>query len=294
VNVLELFAGIGGMSLGLQRAGMTIVGHVEIDPFCRAVLHKHWPEVPCHDDVRTAVTWWLSQPRPRVDVIAGGYPCQPESTAGKRRGHQDERWLWPEMARVIDAVQPRYVIGENVLGHRTKGLRFVLRDLEQLGYTARAGTLSAGEVGAPHRRQRIFVIAELANTERLPGLSRGPGHAEQGQSGRHADRGGVAGHVADTDGEPIGRVALSGEPRRIKSNGPMANTDSTGREPGSGVGSSGPTAQRAGWWTAEPDVGRVAHGIPHRVDRLRALGNAVVPQVAEHIGRIIVDNHASG
>ena len=94
-NVLELFAGIGGLCLGLERAGMTAVGQVELDPFCRRVLNKHWPEVPKHDDVKTTVKWWLSEPRPPVHVIAGGYPCQPESLAGKRLGITDERWLWP-------------------------------------------------------------------------------------------------------------------------------------------------------------------------------------------------------
>lgn len=117
LNVLELFAGIGGLSLGLQRAGMRIVGNVEINPYCRAVLARHWPEVPSHDDVRTATTWWRSRPRPRVDVVAGGYPCQPESLAGKRRGTDDPRWRWPHIANLIDQLRPTYVIGENVLGN---------------------------------------------------------------------------------------------------------------------------------------------------------------------------------
>ncbi|SCL34162.1 DNA (cytosine-5)-methyltransferase 1 [Micromonospora nigra] len=228
LNVLELFAGIGGLSLGLQRAGMRIVGHVEINAFCRAVLRKHWPEVPCHDDVRTATTWWRSKPRPRVDVVAGGYPCQPESLAGPRRGTDDERWLWPEMARVIHALRPRYVIGENVLGHRTQGLRFVLRDLDRLGYTARAGIVRACEMGAPHPRPRLFVLA-------------------------HAHR----------EGRPARRWL---EPARTAPVG-------------------------AGRWPAEPRVGRVVDGLPGRVDRVTALGNAVVPAVAEHIGRIILDHH---
>ncbi|MDQ7906871.1 DNA cytosine methyltransferase [Phytohabitans sp. ZYX-F-186] len=231
MNVLELFAGIGGLSLGLQRAGMTIVGHVELDPFCRAVLSKHWPEVPCHDDVRTAVAWWRSQPRPRVDVVAGGYPCPGESNAGKRRGHEDERWLWPEMARVIHAIRPRYVIAENVLGHRTRGLRFVLRDLDRLGYTARAGIVRACQMGAPHPRSRLFILA---------------------------------------------------------------HTSGQGRGPGSGLEPPRTAPVRTGWWASEPQVARMAHGVPAGVDRRRALGNAVVPHVGEHIGRIILDHHASG
>ncbi|MCT2277268.1 DNA cytosine methyltransferase [Micromonospora chalcea] len=230
LNVLELFAGIGGLSLGLQRAGMRIVGHVEINAFCRAVLRKHWPEVPCHDDVRTATTWWRSKPRPRVDVVAGGYPCQPESLAGPRRGTDDERWIWPEMARVIHALRPRYIIGENVLGHRTRGLRFVLRDLDRLGYTTRAGIVRACEMGAPHPRPRLFVLAHT--------------HSQ---------------------GRPTRRWL---EPPRT-------------------------TPVRTSRWPAEPRVGRVVDGLPGRVDRVTALGNAVVPAVAEHIGRIILDHHES-
>lgn len=164
MNVLELFAGIGGMALGLERAGMRPVGFVEINPWCRRVLARHWPEVPQHDDVRTAIGWWLSEERPRVDIVAGGYPCQTDSVAGPRRGLEDERWIWPEMARLIHAIRPRYVLGENVLGHRTRGLRFVLRDLQRLGYTATAGVLRACEVGAPHPRPRLFIVAH-SNSE---------------------------------------------------------------------------------------------------------------------------------
>ncbi|TDB80256.1 DNA cytosine methyltransferase, partial [Micromonospora fluostatini] len=180
---------------------------VEINPFCRSVLARHWPEVPRHDDVRTAVAWWLSEPRPPVHVVAGGYPCQPDSLAGKRRGTDDDRWLWPEMARVIHAVQPWFVIGENVLGHRTRGLRFVLRDLERLGYTARAGIVRACEMGASHPRPRLFVLA---------------------------------------------------------------HTNRPGRPAWSGVGPARPTAVGEGRWPAEPGVGRVAHGLPGRVDRVTA------------------------
>ncbi|GAB7040705.1 MULTISPECIES: DNA cytosine methyltransferase [Catenuloplanes] len=238
MNVLELFAGIGGMSLGLERAGMRVVGHVEINPFCRAVLHKHWPEVPQHDDVRTTTAWWTSHPRPAVDVVAGGYPCQGESLAGRRLGDEDPRWLWPAMADVIHDLRPRYVIGENVLGHRTRGLGRVLADLADLGYTATAGVIRACEVGAPHPRARLFVLAHT-ETSRL-----GPRGAEPGRAGT-------------TSGE----VAYRPEPARPDR------------------------------WPTEPAVDRVAYGLPDRMDRLAALGNAVVPAVAEHIGRIVHDHH---
>ncbi len=126
MNVLSLFAGIGGLELGLERAGMTTVGQVEIDPWCRQVLARHWPDVPRHDDVRTAPDWWASTERPPVDVVCGGFPCQPFSTAGLRRGVTDERWGWPWMADVIRMARPRYVVVENVAA--------LLRDSDAFGW----------------------------------------------------------------------------------------------------------------------------------------------------------------
>lgn len=238
MNVLSLFAGIGGLDLGLERAGMTVVGQVEIDPFCQRVLAKHWPEVPRHDDVRTAGQWWTKgQPRPAVDVVAGGYPCQPDSLAGRRLGQGDPRWLWPAMAEVIDALRPAVVIGENVLGHRTRGLRIVLDDLARLGYRARAGTIRACEVGAPHSRARLFVVAHTDSGDGPVGLGTGA-RVPVPAGGRDS--------CAWPDPE----------------HGPMA--------------------------VAARGV-RVANGAASRMDgrRVRAVGNAVVPQVAEYIGRIV-------
>lgn len=280
-KTLELFAGIGGLSLGLERAGFEVAGQVEIDPWARGVLAKHWPEVPRHDDVRTALDWWRGEPRPHIDLVAGGYPCQPESLAGRRKGTADERWLWPEFARIVHALRPRWVLGENVMGHRTSGLRFVLRDLYDLGYAARAGVVGAREVGAPHRRNRIIVIAErndLSNPERE--LVR----IEPGRDG------GADGTGAAFTGEygPLGDVANASRDRRDPGSGP------TGAERGDRAEERGESAGRgaggdlAEHWAAEPDVGRVAHGVPDRVDRLRGLGNAVVPQVAEFIGGLIL------
>jgi DNA (cytosine-5)-methyltransferase 1 len=233
-TVLELFAGIGGLSLGLERAGFAVVGQVEIDPFCRSVLARHWPEVPRHDDVRTAPAWWRSEPRPDVDVVAGGFPCQPVSQAGRRLVQSDPRWLWPLMADTIASLRPRWVIAENVPGLRTRGLADVLADLRRLGYRARPGIIAACEMGAPHPRKRLFVLA----------------HAE---------------------GERC-------RPRRR--DGSHART-AAGERP------DGPRPDRRSWWADEPRLDRVAYGLPGRVDRARALGNAVVPQVAEHIGHLI-------
>lgn len=245
-TVLELFAGIGGMSLGFERAGLRVVGQVEIDPFARAILERHWPAVPRHDDVHTALTWWYSRRRPTVDCVAGGYPCQPDSHANaRRRGRDDERWLWPAMAAVVAALTPRWVVAENVPGHRNRGLRFVLEDLRRLGYTASAGSVSAAQVGAPHWRERIFVIAER-------GLVADPDSQRRQGSG-----------AADPDLEW------------------KATADLRRRSADAG----GPPSR---WWATEPGVDRVVDGFPGRVDRLRVLGNAVVPQVAEFVGRLML------
>jgi DNA (cytosine-5)-methyltransferase 1 len=232
-TVLELFAGIGGLSLGLERAGFRVVGQVELDPWCRSVLARHWPEVPRHDDVRTAPAWWAGRPAP--DLLAGGFPCQPVSTAGRRLGADDTRWLWPAMADAIAAIRPAWIVAENVPGLRTRGLAAVLADLDRLGYTAAAGTISACAMGAPHPRERLFILAHAQGARC---------RARRDQPG---DPGPAAGRRADW-----------------------------------------PRPQRRGGWSDEPGVGRVAYGLPGRVDRIRALGNAVVPAVAEHIGRLII------
>jgi len=148
----SLFSGIGGLDLGLERAGLGRVAWcAEVDPYCQAVLRARWPEAQIFDDARDA--------RGEVDVICGGFPCQPVSTAGQRRAQADERWLWPVMRDVIERCRPSVVVAENVLGLRTAGLRDVLADLAEIGFDAEWTTLSAGELGAPHRRQRIFIVA---------------------------------------------------------------------------------------------------------------------------------------
>ncbi|QFU94086.1 DNA cytosine methyltransferase [Amycolatopsis sp. YIM 10] len=177
MNVLSLFSGIGGLELGLERAGMTTVGQVELDPYCRTVLEHHWPEVPRHDDVRTAPAWWRAQPRPAVDLVAGGFPCQPFSQAGRRNGIADERWGWPWMLDVLDAVRPRYVLAENVaaLLRDTEAFSIILSDLSDLGFDVEWSVVSACSVGAPHLRRRLFILAHPRG-QGLQGLH-GPGRS---------------------------------------------------------------------------------------------------------------------
>ncbi|MFJ8811649.1 DNA cytosine methyltransferase [Amycolatopsis thermoflava] len=248
LTVVSLFAGIGGIDLGLERAGLTTVGQVEIDPYCRAVLARHFPEVPKHDDVRTAVAWWRSQARPRVDVVAGGFPCQPFSLAGLGLGITDPRWMWPAMAAVIRALRPRYVLVENVpalLGH-PDAFGTVLADLAESGFDAEWAVLPATAFGAPTPRERLYLLA----------------------------------HPARVDGQP--RHLL--EPRR-NGGSPLAT--------GGLSGLPAPQQRRAAraWLAREPRVDRLADGIPHQVDRLRVIGNAVIPAAAEHLGRLILAHH---
>src|SRR3990167_9543374 len=185
MRVLDLFSGIGGFSLGLERAGMRTVAFCETDPYCRAVLAKHWPDVPVHGDIRTldaaavaaygarteSPNWNGEQIRQgtteinaercscNIDLICGGFPCQPFSHAGKRRGAADDRHLWPEMARVIAEVRPAWVLGENVAGLVRLGLDGVLSDLEDMGYAVWPVVIPACAVGAPHRRDRVWIVA---------------------------------------------------------------------------------------------------------------------------------------
>jgi DNA (cytosine-5)-methyltransferase 1 len=236
-TVLELFAGIGGLSLGLERAGFALVGQVEINPFCRSILARHWPEVPRHDDVRTTPLWWAGRPAP--DLIAGGFPCQPASGAGHKLGPADPRWLWPAMADVIAAIRPGWVVIENVPGLRTRGLAAVLADLDRLGYFAAPGTIAACEMGAPHPRERLLILAHAQGV-----------HGPARLGSRH-------------HGQP-----------------PVLRPDHR-------AGAWRDRVNRAVEAAARPDRG--ADGVPAGLDaaRVHALGNAVVPAVAEHIGRLI-------
>jgi DNA (cytosine-5)-methyltransferase 1 len=304
MNVLDLFSGIGGFSLGLERAGMRTVAFCECDPYCQRVLRKHWPDVPIFDDVRTltasrlvadAQCWgwyglherkqsghmaadlggsssdgsprspapnysseisWEGQKGSSIDLICGGFPCQDISVAGKGAGIKGERsGLWSEFARIIGEVRPRYVIVENVSALLSRGLGRVLGDLAALGFDAEWHCIPASAVGAPHVRDRVWIIA-------------------------YADRNGERVSAINAEMASLSTAADAASPRW---NGAWSFGSTT---------TNGSRAfcelARSDWWLVEPDVGRVAHGIPARVDRLRSLGNAVVPQIPEIIGRAIM------
>ena len=307
----SLFAGIGGFDLGLERAGMRCDWQVEIDPYARAVLAKHWPDVRRHEDVRTF-------PPPEgewgVDVICGGFPCQDISVAGKGAGLAGARsGLWYEYARIIGELRPRYVIVENVAALLARGADVVLGTLASLGYDAEWHVISASAVGAPHRRERLWIVAWNANGRvrkrkcSLGSISQRTGTDSNGVCEDVSDAIGI-GDALRRDGS-AGSAAVAG--RRLHAGGSQRNrgTRCAGQagqgacdvadadhesEPGRSVDDVAwrGLPQLAGgdrWWSVEPDVGRVAHGVPARVDRLRCLGNAVVPQIVEVIGRAIVE-----
>ncbi|MNW44602.1 putative BsuMI modification methylase subunit YdiP [compost metagenome] len=162
MNHLSLFSGIGGIDLAAHWAGMETVAFCEREPFPQKVLRKHWPDVPIYDDVCTLTADRLKEdgiigPGRTIDIISGGYPCQPFSHAGKRQGKEDDRHLWPEVYRLLQEIRPRWFVGENVAGHVTLGLDDVLSDLGDIGYTAQPFIIPSAAVGAPHRRDRVFI-----------------------------------------------------------------------------------------------------------------------------------------
>ena len=275
MTVGSLFSGIGGLDLGLERAGHRVLWQVESNAFCRRILAQHWPDVPCYSDVKK-LTGTNLEP---VDLLCGGFPCQPVSQAGQRKGTDDDRWLWPHFARLLGVLRPRYVLVENVPGLFTANggaaFRGILADLATSGYDAEWDCLPAAGVGAPHLRYRVFLLAVLADADR--GM-RDWGTDQPGRGPERrvtADGGGET--LADAD-----RTGLQGRELLPQCPGERA--------PGAdGLGGRFFDAPIGGEWLPEPDVGRVAHGVPQRVDRLKALGNAVVPQVAEWIGRRLND-----
>lgn len=402
LTVGSLFSGIGGLELGLERTGrFETRWQCEINEYARKVLAKNWPGLPIYNDIKEL---YESEWPEKVNVLCGGFPCQPFSTVGKRQGESDERFLWPEFVRVVREVQPRWVIAENVPGLLTidSGRVFgrILWDLASCGYDAEWDTISAASVGALHPRNRIFIVGRLRDADRTPGqlpFGRVPfraadawgdgqgqavladaehpgrdgseikgsigagGHdhqagtitpmqpsglrierslvADPDRSGLQAEvselrAAGIAGESPSLSDAELARAwniarSLSGqgwqlpgalEPTPVRQGhradgskgafpGGPAVPDAQGQRGRSGdvrrqwfQADAGPLEfgwryNRPGmffdasreWWAVEPNVGRVANGVPARVDRLRCLGNAVVPQCAEYIGERILE-----
>jgi len=393
LKVLDLFSGLGGFSLGLERTGhFKTVAFCDNNKFSKLILDKHWKGIKIYDDVRAITkenfeTDGIETP----DIITGGFPCQPFSVAGKQKGTDDDRHLWPEMFRIIKVFQPKFVIGENVPGivNIQDGVVFetVCTDLEDEGYEVQPFNIPAAAVGAPHQRKRIWFIAvrsDVANTvsnderreisrsyeeERRIQEEHRQNNSTTGKSSRtseirNGDNGYEKSDVANTNSglhrggrtvepsrengegvlhskkeeqarehlrsETIGRSSIRGETKDV------ANTESIrtrefrhsdqtqGREGSSSTQLDGSSSEMAdtnserlegfrqsrsqfnetssstsrseerqgnldqGWWSVEPNVGRVANGVSGRVHRLRGLGNSIVPQIVEEIGYAIV------
>ena len=270
LKVLDLFSGIGGFSLGLERTGgFETVAFCEIDPFCQKVLAKHWPGVPIYDDIRELTESRLSADGIAVDVITGGFPCQDISLAGRRQGLSGERsGLWSELRRLAGDLLPKYVFVENTPGLLSLGLDTVLADLATLGFDAEWHCIPAAYVGADHIRDRIWIIGYPS--ERKPKFEWWPAEPQE-EVGKDA---------SDT--------VCTGLPRWGDTGADRTDAGELSKRVGSAL-STAPAFPRE-HCKHQPVLGRGIHGIPHRVDRIRALGTAVVPQIPELIGRAILNS----
>ena len=300
MRILDLFSGIGGFSLGLEAAGMETVAFCEQNKFCQKILAQHWPTLPIHSDI-TELNGY--EYRGSVELVCGGFPCQPFSVAGKQLGAEDDRALWPEMLRVIREVAPRWVIGENVSGIIPMELDKVLSDLEGEGYTCWTFVLPACAVDAHHRRDRVWVVAHsdgnsksdvplnaetprqlVADSKRRSGRKR--------VIGKYGDQSDKRGEATQRRNNPEGS-RLDGEtvPHPHGSRQQRGSVSVGIQSEHSNPDISGDTRrqQTAPVWLAEPNVARVANGIPNRSHRLKALGNAVVPPLVAEIGRIVME-----
>lgn len=257
LRVLDLFSGIGGFSLGLERTGgFKTVAFCEIEPFCRRVLAKHWPGVPCYDDVRSLTSERLTADGIEVDVICGGFPCQDISFAGAGAGLAGERsGLWYEYARLIGELGPRYVIVENVAALLVRGMGDVLGTLASLGYDAEWHCIPASAIGLGQRRDRVWIIAFPSYGDQRPLLDKDTLHAFRIRTGIHG-----------ADVEEANAYNQNRRTRAMSILGDFNRAEIPNRER---IGTSG----------------RLSDG----VDRYRGIGNAVVPQIPELIGHAILD-----
>ena len=285
MKVLDLFSGIGGFSMGLEAAGMQTAAFCEFDDKARQVLRKNWPTTPIFEDVRTLNKDLLDEQGVNdIRLICGGYPCQPFSLAGERRGAEDDRHLWPEMFRLVQELRPTWVFGENVAGHITMGLDQVLADLEREGYSARPFVIPACAVDAPHRRDRVWTVAH-SNCE-----SQSDGSINEQRLVEDAlCVGGRNGGFATRREKTQQRPQDTDEAFRSGQDVAHANSAQCKRNSSSvGIRAEYSDLGSSSRWEPEPSVGRVADGVPSRTHRLKQLGNAVVPQVVQVIGEMIM------
>jgi len=351
---LDLFSGIGGFSLGLEATGeFETVAFCDYEPFCQKVLRKHWEEVPIYGDIKELTYEKLrADGIDKIDIITGGYPCQPFSVAGNKKGEQDPRHLWPEYFRLVKECRPTWVIGENVGGHIKLGLDTVLKDLESEGYSTRTFSISAASIGANHKRERVWIVAhsndrlsngkneevrtgrntfnngssDLANSEHTRSQNQSwrrfkeLENQSREKEKRTRDQSTVCFETSSSDvanstthrsfNEQKRNFGSLGEESKEKERGrdqstirtetcsaEMGNSDNKRQQEQWNPESipetikretEGPSTECSSWWEVEPNVGRVVDGIPKRVDRLKSLGNSLIPQIPYYIGQSII------
>ena len=318
--VLDLFSGIGGFSLGLESAGFKTIAFCEVDKFCQKVLSKHWPNIPISSDIKK-----LRYKGGRlydaerviyegnIDLVCGGFPCQPFSIAGRKKGTEDNRDLWPEMFRLIQQAQPTWVIGENVPNFINMAFTRTKTDLEGEGYIVQPFIIPACAVGAPHRRDRVWIIAyrdsgTAQQAKNCKGVSKKKAASIQTQ-----EQGGNAQAILDnrcatvsgTDAaNPKSQQNRRGKQRKFQrhsTDAPDSDSDHqrcqgskcktlSRKQRKSWEFSGGYQEWRDGWPVSTPRVCGVDDGIPNRTHRLKSLGNAVVPQIPEIIGQAIINS----
>tara|TARA_Y100000385_G_scaffold273829_1_gene316205 strand:- start:272 stop:1231 length:960 start_codon:yes stop_codon:yes gene_type:complete len=313
---VDLCSGIGGFALGFEWAGLSKpVLFCDVDPFCIEVLRKHWPDVPKANDVKELA----NEPEilvPDCDILTAGYPCQPFSLAGQRKGTEDDRHIWPHILRIVAQKRPTWCVFENVYGHISMGLDEVLADLEAESYATRTFIVPACGVNAPHKRERLWIVArnlEDSTSSECNTRSEVTGTLSQGDEdgGKSNNTDGSSSDVAYSKSVRV-QGLWAGREQEPHSHGEeevplcggedMAYPDSkrtpcwtSGREYAGDARQSsrskGKYSRGMETWDSEPNVGRVANGIPRRVDRLKSLGNAVVPHIVEQLGLAIKAIH---
>ncbi len=329
MNHLDLFSGIGGFSIGLEKVGFNTIAFCEKEDYCRMLLQKHWKGVKIYNDIKECKGKEIKETYGRVDILTGGFPCQPYSVAGKQKGTADDRYLWPEMFRVIKEVQPTFVIAENVRGiiNIQDGMVFetVCSDLESEGFEIQTFIIPAAGVGAPHKRERVWVVGYSKHNGSLTSeIKRGDNKINDRteeredttfkpeRAGRSRDneimentrrklheRSSVreknedeirkenANKFERSSSESASNVANTKSEQSISKYYREQPGETSEQEQIKSRGSSSWTLREANW-LSEPNVGRVVNGVPGRAHRLRGLGNAIVPKIAEEIGRSIM------
>ena len=310
MNHLDLFSGIGGFSLALEKVGFKTVGFCEVDPYCRLLLQKHWKGVTIHNDIKKLEAKDIKEP---IDILTGGFPCQPYSVAGKQKGTDDNRYLWPDMFRVIKEVKPTFIIAENVRGivNIQDGMVFetVCSDLESEGFEIQPFIIPAAGVGAPHKRERVWIVGYSKHNGSLTTkIRRGNKEVDartQERQNQAIEPERTGGSCNDETMENSRRTLRQGSEfeKENANESKQEDADKSKRSSGSPKHhvadskrihvqgqqdrSRQEQSRREGWWEFDPNVGRVANGIPGRVHRLKGLGNSIVPQIAEEIGKAI-------